>query len=172
MPFVPSFSSTQLYGQPTIAYVTDTSTGSDVLITARRAYFRTATGDYLVVSGTTTDYNAWALADTTEGFDLLPQDEAVVLVIDWVDAGGNVLYTAEDEILYKQNTEAMLLTLTKSQVSNPSIIYNTTYRSNKMWLFTLLKSAENAVEFGADIYSAQVNLNEAQNMITNESYFF
>ena len=55
MPLTPNFSTSQQAGLPSDVVVTDTSTGSDVAIVARRVYLVNYAGEYVVADGTTTD---------------------------------------------------------------------------------------------------------------------
>ena len=58
----PAFTASQSAGVPENLTFTDTSTGSDVTIVARRIYLLQSDGTYLVPSGVTTDYIPWPLA--------------------------------------------------------------------------------------------------------------
>lgn len=91
MPLVPNFTGTQQIGLPSCVYLTDTSTGSDVAITQRRAYIQDVQGNYLVPSGTTTDYVVWSILDTSISIDCLTQDTAPYVLVQWLNVSGTVL---------------------------------------------------------------------------------
>ena len=55
-----NFSTSQTPGSPGDIIFTDTSTGSDGSVTQRRIYIQSAAGDYLVESGTSTQYEVWS----------------------------------------------------------------------------------------------------------------
>ena len=93
MSYAQNFSISQSGLSPNTITAQDTSTGSDAAIAIRRIYFQTPYGNYLVTSGTTTDYEVWALANVTQSFAVLSQDQALSIRTDWLDVGGNVLYT-------------------------------------------------------------------------------
>jgi hypothetical protein len=83
MAFINSFTAEQLYATPTILRVTDTSTGSDTDINARRVYLRQANGQYLVPQGTTTDYIEWAIGTNYIDIDVLNVDYALEIKVQW-----------------------------------------------------------------------------------------
>jgi len=85
MPLTPSFSVSQQVGSPSDIVFNDTSTGSDSSLTERRVYLEKHDGQYLVPSGTTTDYIVWPLATnpfTISG--ILDKDYALNVKVDWI----------------------------------------------------------------------------------------
>ncbi|MES2382410.1 MAG: hypothetical protein V4538_15290 [Bacteroidota bacterium] len=173
--FTPNFSATQTLGNPSIINFQDTSTGTpDVLVVVRRIYITNAEGNYITANGvfTTATYTTWLLADATTSVDCLTQDTACYVRVTWNEVGGTALY---DKIVlygFYSYTQDFLLQLTKNQIPNPQILADTNYWSNKSKLHTLLKDAINAVEIGADIYSAQNSLNLGNYLIQNSADFF
>jgi hypothetical protein len=173
MPLVQNFTVTQVIGSPNNLTFTDTSTGSDVLVTGRRVYLQTAYGTYVVEStNTTTDYNTWLLVNTSQTFNVLNKDYALNGRVDWVDAGGAVLYTLPIKDIFTQNLEQFHYGLTKYQASNHSITQNTNYYNNKAKLWQYIVSAKNAMTLYGDVSGAQDELDAATNMITNEKSYF
>ena len=84
MPFVNSFTAEQLYSSPTTLRITDTSTGSDSNINARRVYLRQANGEYLVPTGTTTNYIEWAIGTNYIDIDVLNVDYSLEIKVEWI----------------------------------------------------------------------------------------
>ena len=176
MPLVPNFSTYQLGGSPSTIYVQDTSTGSDAAIASRRVYLTDYEGNYVVPAGTTTNYVVWSLAvGNTLAIDCLTQDSALNIVVEWLNAGGVVLYTKTVLSGFTAFSETFYYSLTQGQaaISQPSfILQDTTYFSNKMKLRVLLDSGNNAVTLGYDITSAQLCYDLATAMVTSQNLFF
>lgn len=174
MPLTPNFSATQVLGEPSVIYLADSSTGSDVLIVSREVIITNAASKYITAAGvsTTPTETVWALADTTTSIDCLQQDMAVYIRVNWLSAAGATLYTKITLLGFYSYTNEFLLQLTKNQIPDPTILADTNYWENKTKLHTLLKDATNAVSVGGDIYSAQNSLNLADYMIQNSANFF
>lgn len=135
-------------------------------------YIRTATGAYLVESGTTTDYEEWPYAASTIDLDVLTQDYAVSIIILWLNTAGDTLYTKEIAYSFTGYSEQFYYTLTQGQAGRPEDLRDTDYWRNKMKLRVLIDSANQAISWASDIAAAQNCLNKAQDMIDNESYYF
>lgn len=172
MPLTPSFSVQQNSGSPNIILITDTSTGSDVSVSKRRIYLLQANGTYLVPSGVSTDYIDWALADTSKSLDVLTQDTALQITVQWLDSSNVVLYTVTTAFGFSAYGETFYYNLTQLQQANPQIIAATTFYQSKMMLRVELDSAAQAISFAGDINSAQQCYNRANNFITNQNYYF
>lgn len=174
MPLTPNFSASSNSGSPSIITFVDTSTGSDSSITGRRLYMLQADGTYLVPSGTTTDYVVWALADSSISVDVLTQDTALSVTVDWVDINNTVLYTKTIAFGFDAFGWNFYYGLTQTQIpiTNPSVALSTNYYYNKMVLRVLLDSAEQAISYASDIYSAQVCFDSETFMIQNASFNF
>jgi hypothetical protein len=172
MALTPSFTVAQTIGEPSILTINDTSTGSDGSIAERRVYLEKADGTFLVPDGTETDYIVWDYADGNIEIDVLLQDYALQIKVDFVDASGAVLYTVEGLYLFTLYLEEFYYGLTQNQASTPSITRDTTYYSNKMKLRCSIDEAENAVTYGEDIYAAQAALNRGKYLIDNQDKFF
>ena len=172
MSFTPSFTIGQSALAPNIITATDTSAGSDVLITARHITFTTAQGTTLVVSGTSTSYNLWALASTTKDFDVLTEDMALSIRVDWVDSLGISLYDLTQSYCLAYFNKQFLYELVQDQALNPNILQDTNYNSNVATFWTTIIGAINAVEFGNDIAASQASLSRGTEMRLNQSKYF
>lgn len=175
MAFVQNFSASQTLGNPSVIDLEDTSTGTiDPLIVSREVIITNAANQFITAAGVsdTATSTAWALVDTQISIDCLPYDMAVYIRVNWLDAGGSALYTKITLYGFYSYTNDFLLQLTKNQTADPQILQDTNYWSDKSTLHTLLKDAINAVQIGADIYSAQNSLNAAQYLISNSANFF
>jgi hypothetical protein len=173
MAFVPSFSAVQLAGNLETLRLTDDSTGSDVLITSRQVYIRTATDTYLVPTGNASDqYVTWPYAASTIDIDVLTRDYALSIVVLWLNAGGDTLYTKEIAYSFPNYAEQLYYELTQGQAGSPDDLRDTEYWMNKMKLRVFIDSANQAISWASDTAAAQNCLNRAKQMIDNESYYF
>lgn len=175
MPFVQNFTTSQQAGLPSNVIITDTSTGSDVAIVERRVYLTDYEGNYVVAAGTTTDYTPWSILDSSVSINCLTEDMALIVTVNWLDAGGVTLYTKTSLAGFTSYNEGFYYSLTQGQaaVSNPSyILQDNGYFQNKMKLRTLIDSGNQAIVLGYDITSAQVCYDFATYMVTNQNDFF
>lgn len=172
MALTPSFTISQTALNPALVYATDTSTGSDAFVTARRITFTDANSNTLVTSGTTTTYNAWALVDTTGTFNVLTQDYAVSILVQWVNVSGTVLYSSTQSYCLAYFNKQFMYYLTQLESLNPTIVQDANYYANKAKFWTTIVGAVNAVEFGSDIAASQNELNVGTEMRLNESKYF
>ena len=174
MALIPNFSAAQSSGTPNIITLTDISTGSDVNIVSRRVYLLQADGTYLVPSGTTTQYILWALIDSTISLNVLSQDTALSITVDWVDINGA---TVEQKIIaygFDAYGQTFFYGLSDGQVpiTNPPVALSTDYYQNKVQFYCYLVSAAQAITYASDIYKAQLNYDADQNMINNQTFYF
>lgn len=107
-----SFSVSQQILYPNVIDLEDTSTGSDVAVTGRRIYFTDAEGEYIVPTGTTTDYVEWDYAESTKAVDLLTEAKALTIRVDWVNVSGIPLYTESNVYVFTIFLEYFLYHLT------------------------------------------------------------
>ena len=84
MPFVNSFTASQIIGLPGTVVLTNTSTGSDPSITERRVYLEDANGNYLKPEGTTTDYVVWPLNENPFRINCLKVDKAPNVTVQYL----------------------------------------------------------------------------------------
>jgi hypothetical protein len=172
MPISPSFTASQNSGTPNLIFLTDTSTGSDVTITKRRIYLLQSNGTYLVPAGTTTDYIDWALVDTTISLNVLIQDTALSITVQWLTSSNVLVASKTTSFAFTAYNETFYYGLTESQVANANLTASTNWYQTKMILRVELDSAYQAISFASDIFSAQAALNRATFISTNQSYFF
>ena len=172
MPLVPNFTASQYSGTPSVITLTDTSTGSDVTIASRRVYLLQANGTFLVPAGTTTDYIVWDLVDTSIDLDVLSQDSALSITVQWMSGINTVVTSKTISFAFTAYNETFYYSLTESQVANSNLSASTNWYQTKLILRVEIDSADQAITFASDIYSAQAALNRATYISTNQAYFF
>ena len=172
MPLSPNFTASQNSGTPNLIFLTDTSTGSDGTITKRRIYLLQSNGTYLVPTGTVTNYIEWALVDVTTSLNVLIQDTALSITVEWLTAANVVVDSLTTSFAFTAYNETFYYGLTESQVANANLTASTNWYQTKMILRVELDSAYQAISFASDIFSAQAALNRATFISTNQSYFF
>ena len=172
MPLSPNFTASQNSGTPNLIFLTDTSTGSDGTITKRRIYLLQSNGTYLVPTGTVTNYIEWALVDVTTSLNVLIQDTALSITVQWLTSVNVVVANKTTSFAFTAYNETFYYGLTESQVANANLTASTNWYQTKMILRVELDSAYQAISFASDIFSAQAALNRATFISTNQSYFF
>ncbi len=172
MPLVPNFTASQYSGTPSVITLTDTSTGSDVTIASRRVYLLQANGTFLVPAGNTADYIVWDLVDTSIDLDVLSQDSALSITVQWMSAGSTVVTSKTISFAFTAYNETFYYGLTESQVANSNLSASTNWYQTKLVLRVEIDSADQAITFASDIYSAQAALNRATYISTNQALFF
>lgn len=175
MSFAPLFIFIQAVGTPQNLDGVDLSTGTDVLITSRRVYLEQADGDFLVPSGTTTDYVPWAEPSSTITIsNILTQDTSLSIQVDWLGATNNVLHTLTIPFGFDEFGQSFFYGLSdgESPISNPPAILSTNYFQNKMQFMCYLVSAAQAITRYGDIYKAQNAYDLDQNMINFQNDYF
>lgn len=168
----PAFTAAQNPLYPNEVIVTDTSSGSDSDITQRRVYVQDYAGNYLVPSGTTTDYVEWPLADSSITLDILTEDTAVSILVEWLDVSDVVVEELEETFCLAMYNQQFLYELVQLLGLTPSIPQDTNYSSNLANLWTAVRSAILAIEIGNDISASQASLNRATNLRINQSLYF
>ena len=172
MPFVPNFTASQYSGTPSIITLTDTSTGSDVTIVSRRVYLLQANGTFLVPTGNQQLYILWDLVDPSIDIDVLSQDTALSITVQWMNAANAVVTSKTISFAFTAYNETFYYGLTESQVANSNLTASTNWYQTKLVLRVEIDSALQAITFASDIYSAQAALNRATFISTNQSFFF
>lgn len=173
-----NFTASQSSGAPNIITLTDTSTGVDTAVTSRRIYLLQSNGTYLVPDGITTNYIVWAITNTTTreplaiNLNVLTEDTALSVRVDWLNATNIVLYTSSNTFAFTAYNETFYYGLTESQVANPNLSASTNWYQTKLNLRVEIDSAKQAIAFASDIVSAQEALNRANYISTNQAYFF
>lgn len=172
MSFTPSFTTSQTLGSPSIVNYQDTSVGSDINITQRRVFLNTALATYIVPTGTSTSYIQWGIAQSSIAINVLQVDMCLLVLVEWLDIGNNVLYSATQLCIYTLYSENFYYGLTQNQTSSPNIVNDTNYYNNKMILRCSIDEANNAAVYGNDILSSQSALDRAQELIDNQYKYF
>jgi hypothetical protein len=172
MAIVENFTASQVLGFPSQIVFTDTSTGSDAGIAARRIEIVDSDGNYIVEEGTTTDYEVWPYADATITLDLLTIDRAVYITVYWVNSGGATLYDKTELTVFRLYSITYYIYLIKTQSSNIRLRENANFYLNEIRLLCSLQEAYDAVYYAGDIASAQAALTRAKQLVDNPSYFF
>lgn len=173
MPFTQSFTVAQTPLNPSIVVITDTSTGSPTNpITERRITVTDANGNFVVPAGTTTSYIVWAVGTNPITLDLLTQDLAVNIKVDWYQASNTIEYTLNQNYCFTQYSKQFLYYLIQLQSLTYNIIQDNNYWGNVSIFWANVVGALNSVETGDDIASAQACLNRANFMQQNQSTYF
>jgi hypothetical protein len=171
MPFSQNFTVAQTSANPAFVIITDTSTGSDGAIDSRRIYITDCFGNYIVPSGTTTNYIDWPLVDNPISLNILTQDTAANIRVEWLDAN-NILYELNNNYCFSEFNKQFLYYLIQLQSQTYNIIQDNNYWGNVGIFWTNIIGAINSVEIGDDIFASQACLNRATNMAQNQAYFF
>ena len=178
MPITQNFTATQSSGTPSTFTLTDTSTGTDTSITKRRIYLLKADGTYLVPSGTSTTYVDWSITNTTTrapltiDLNVLTQDTALSITVQWLDVSNNVVASKVVSFAFTAYNESFYYGLSQQHVGNQALASCTDWYENNMKLMVELDSAQQAIQFASDIYTAQSALNRATYLSNNSNFFF
>jgi hypothetical protein len=178
MPISPNFTATQSYSTPSVFTLTDTTTGTDTSVTQRRVYLLKATGTYLVPAGTLTNYILWSITNTTTrapltiDLNVLSEDTALSILVQWLNVSNVVVDSKTISFAFTAFGESFYYGLSQQQVANQSLAASKDWYENKMKLRVELDSAQQAVQFASDIYTAQSALNRATYLANNSNYFF
>ena len=172
MPLVPNFTASQFSGTPSVITLTDTSTGSDVTIAKRRIYLLQANGTFLVPPGTTTQYIQWDLVNTSISLDVLAQDSALSITVQWLNSTNTVVTSKTISFAFTAYNETFFYGLNQNLVGNSNLSASTDWFQYMSDLQLQIDSAQQAITFASDIYTAQAALNRATYISTNSSYFF
>lgn len=174
MSFVASFSASSVSGEPSEIIFTDTSSGSDSNIVSRRLYISDNTGAFIVESGTSTQYEVWALplVDTIT-LSLLNEAMGLKIVCEWRDVSGTVLYdytiAAEG---FTEYLEEFLYLQTERMAQNPQLINDNNFWNNYSKVRTLTDAGNQAILQASDLYNAQQCYDAATAIMDNAQYLF
>jgi hypothetical protein len=171
MAFVPNFTVSQTPATPSNILITDTSTGFDASITQKRVYIENSQGGYVVPSGNTGNYTLW-LTGQTITLNILSEDQALNVKVEWCDQFGNVLYQKSANYCFSQYNQQYFYYLIQAQSQTYNIIQDNRYWQNMATYWVNIVGAIKAVELGNDIFGSQVCLNRATYMQNNALNFF
>lgn len=178
MALTPNFSTTQVVGFPENIVLEDTSSGSDAAITQRRIYLVNSEGDYVVPSGTATDYVDFpvvSLIGDEITINCLTADAALDITVQWLDVNNVVLYSKTLLKGFTLYNNTFLYSLTQAEASQstpPNILQDTQYLQNKAALQIYIDSGNQAITYGDDITSAQNMYDAASYLVENENFFY
>lgn len=171
MAFAESFSVSQSALSPSVVTLTDTSTGSDGAITSRVVYVSDSDGNYLTGNGTV-DYDVWDWADASINLDILTENTAASIRVDWINSVDTILYTVTDQYCLAQYAKNFAYYLVQQLAQTFNVIQDTSYFSNLAQLWTNIRGALNAVEVADDISASQECLNRCTEMENNQAKYF
>ena len=123
-------------------------------------------------TGTTTDFIVWPLANSSIDLDVLTEDTALSITVQWMSSTNTVVTSKTISFAFTAYNETFYYGLTESQVANSNLSASTNWYQTKLILRVELDSANQAILFASDIYSAQSALNRATYISTNQAYFF
>ncbi len=179
MALTPLFSVTQTAGLPNKLTITDDSVGSDVAIISRLVYLITATGTYLVQTGTTTNYERWVvtqisgvLTPLSITLAVLLKDMALQIRVVWCGVSDVPLYSLTKLYGLTLYNETFDYGLTQMLTANPPLMNESNFRENKSNLRTLIDSGNQAVTLASDLYGAQQCYDAATELRLNSQYSF
>ena len=172
MPLTPNFSVTQTPGSPSVVSIADVSTGSDSSVTQRRVYLAKYDGTFLVPENTSTEYVAWALADTSIDIDALDKDYSLIITVQWLDVSDAILYAKSTLYGLTGYGEDFDYSMTQMLAVNPNNVNDNNFFDDKLQLRNLLDSGDNAISRASDQYSAQLCYDEATKLRLGSPYYF
>lgn len=169
-----SFTASSVSGEPGQILFHDTSTGSDGTITSRRIYVSDKDNNFLVESGTTTEYEVWALPLSDDiTLELLTKDMALKIVVQWLNVSNGVVYdytiSAEGFVEYNEEFD---YELTQMLTGNPALLGDNAFWDNKSKLRTLIDAGNQAILNAADLSNAQLCYDEATKLRLGSPYYF
>lgn len=174
MAFVENFIASQTIGLPSVITLTDTSSGSDILIISRKVAIVNAQGEYITASGITTAaaYTTWAYADATISIDCLDVDTAPNITVYWLNSIGATLYSKTTLYAFTLYGLEGSFQLTQALSAAPMTIQDTNYWMNRMILRCNIDDADLAVSIGGNIYIAQAALERETYLLANQTIYF
>jgi hypothetical protein len=152
--------------------MTDTSTGTDGLIVSRRITITDSNGDYVVPAGVTTNYIDWPLLDNPISLNILTQDMALNIMVEWLYAGAVVQYDLNNNYCFSEYNKQFLYYLIQLQSLTYNIIQDNNYWGNVSTFWINIIGAINSVAIADDIFASQVCLNRATFMAQNQATYF
>lgn len=166
-----SFTVSQSAVTPSDVTVTDTSTGLPGTVTQRRIFLSNAYGEFLTGDGTV-DYTAWPLANASITLDVLTENTAALILVQWLDVSNAVVDEVEDTYPLSEFGQQFFYYLVGLQGLTPGIYQDTNYSGNLAIFWSNLVAGNNAVTYGNDIAGAQNCYNRCTEMQLNENSYF
>lgn len=172
MPLDVSFTATQITAYPSKVVITDTSTGSDSNVVDRRIYLANQYGSFLTPSGTSTQYIEWPIGSTTKIIDCMDKDYALLITVQWLDSGDEILYSSDSLDGFTLYNETFDYYLTQMLTANKALITDNNFWDNKSTLRTYIDGGNQALIFANDIDNAQLCYDEATKLRVFSQYNF
>ena len=173
MPYSQNFSVAQTPANPAFVIITDTTTSGPIPgLDVRRIYIQDSNGNYIVPTGVTTNYIVWDLGDNPISLDILTEDKAVNIKVEWLDSSDVVICDLDNNYCLSQYNKQFLYYLIQLQSLNYNIIQDNNYWGNVGIFWTNIIGAINSVEIGNDIFASQTCLNRATFMAQNQDIYF
>lgn len=172
MAFVENFSVSQTIGVPESFTLTDTSTGSNVLITQRRVYLQKSDGTYLVPSGTTTDYIEWDWVDSTILLDVLDKDYALSILVQWLNVSDAVLYAKTTLSGFSMYNNDFNYSLVYDEANGLASLNSQNWLFGRMKLYVALNDATTSVVSMNSITNGQAADDRGTYLRLNPNLFY
>jgi len=167
-----SFNVSQTVGSPSVVTITAVVTGTDSNVTQRRVYLQTNSGEFLVPTGVSTEYNEWSISDASVDIDCLDKDYGLRVVVEWLDVSDVVLYDDEQFVGLTLYNESFDYLTTQLMASNKLLINDNNFWKNKSKLRTLIDAGNNAISFASDLDNAQSCYDGATALRDGSQYLF
>lgn len=168
MPFNSSYSLAKV-GIKNAFQLTDTSTGADPNLVTRTVRIYKADGTLL------SSPIDWPIANNTITIAQISADMAANISVFWQSSNPEPspsTYTYASIQAFTANLDDFFYSLTQYQTSNPNVINDPRYYSNKSKLRVEIDSAYQAIDYGEDVQGAQYCINRATYLMTYENFFF
>jgi hypothetical protein len=174
MPLSVNFSTAQVSGEPSEIVFTDTSTGTDATVAKRRIYMQKSDGTYLVEEGTTTEYEEFNdfPATTSITLDVLEQDEALTITVQWLTSGNSVVYDKTLVRAFTMYNSQFSYGLTQLCRANALLINDNNFWGNKSLLREYIDSGDEAIEQASDTDLAQICYDFGTSLRNDSQYAF
>lgn len=167
MAYVQNFSITSNITLPSRIVLSDTSTGSDPLITGRYVYIQTNDGTYLKPTGNVGNGINWTLpSGSSINIDCMDKDYALNITVFWI-GGSTILYQKTILAEFNAYSRTYRYKLLKAQANNPAIINSQNFFNVLSNLTTFIDGANEAVVLASDITLSQLCNSKAKFLIDN-----
>ena len=175
MSFSPNFTTSQTAGIPESILFTDTSTGSDVLVTQRQIYLEKDDGTFLVPTGTVTDYIVWTGGSsplTKLADDVLDKDYALLVTVKWLNTSNVVLYEKTYLLGFTLYNEQADYSTTQWASGNNKLLSDNNFWTEKSELRTAIDAGNQAIVLASDQRGSQNCYDIATAIRVNSQYLF
>jgi len=166
-----SFQVSQSASTPANVTITDDSTGLSGTITQRRVFVSQSDGTYLTGDGTV-NYTEWPLAQSSITLDILVNDTAALIKVQWLTVTNVVVDEVENTFALCQFGMQFFYYLIGLQGLTPGIYQDTNYSGNLAIFWTNLIAGINAITYGSDLSAAQACFDREIWMQQNQNVFF